>query len=48
MNKNKIEYQNVYILFDGGLTELIGKKIKLKLKLNLIQYKYYCILTLCI
>ena len=38
MNKNKIKLRNekklydVYVLYNGGVTELIGTKIKLKLK----------------
>ena len=40
MNKNKIKYKNeekpydVYVLFSGGVTELIDTKIKLKKNFN--------------
>ena len=43
MNKNKIKLKNekkaydVYVLFTGGVTELIGAKIKLKLKILILN-----------
>ena len=36
MNKNKINLKNVYILFNKGVTKLIGLKTKLKFKKILI------------
>ena len=46
MNKNKIKWKNekksydVYVLFNGGVTELIGTKIKLKLKILILNFEF--------
>ena len=32
MNENKIEWKNVYVLFNGRVTELMGTKIKFEIK----------------
>ena len=46
MNKNKIKLKNelkpcdVYLLFNKRVTELIGTKIKLKLKILILNFEF--------
>ena len=40
MKKNEMKPCDVYVLFNGRLTELIGTKIKLKLEIEILNFEF--------